>query len=548
MRRHSATGLLRRAAFLGAVAAAIAACSSEPADVPKPGPGPEAPSIPAPTGAQRLTIAQYTNAIHDLFGEDVAVPTALEPDVSLDGFVAIGASASTVSSRGVEQYEDAAFAIAEQVTADQAHRARVVPCAPAKVDDADCAKAFIGALGRRAWRRPLTTAEVDRLGGIVVQAASALGSFDRGVEFGIAALLQSPHFLYRPTVGEPDPVSGLRRYTGWEMATRLSFFLWNSTPDDELLDAAELGVLTDDRGLAEQAQRMLASPRARQGLRNFVTEYLRLDELDDLAKDPVLFTYFSPEVGPAAREETLRGFEHLVFDADADYRDIFTTRTTFVNPKLASMYAVPAPTDEGFGQVELPEGSPRVGLLGQVSLLALYAHPTSSSATLRGKLVRSVLLCGEIPPPPVHVNTARPEPSGAALPLRARVKEHLENAECASCHLQMDPIGLGLENFDAIGRFREKDNGAVIDASGDLDGVHFADARELASAVRNHPALATCFVRHLYEYATSFKQAPDQQQTIEALSYDFKATGHRVRSLMLAIAMSPGFRLASDPQ
>ncbi|MDI3281788.1 DUF1592 domain-containing protein [Polyangium sp. 15x6] len=543
------TTFLSRALLPAALVASLVACSEE---APPPsgglGPRPPMPELAAQTGAQRLTVAQYGNAIRDLFGEDINVPTSIEPDAPLDGFVTLGSSVSTISSRGVEKYEKAAFAIAEQVVADPARKASVLPCAPAGANDLDCAKKFASSLGRRVYRRPLAAAEVDRLGGLLVQAATTLGSFDKGIEFALAAMLQSPNFLYRPQVGEPDPKNpGKRRYTSLEMASKLSFFLWNSIPDEELLAAAEAGKLTEDEGLSEQVVRMIESPRAREGLRAFVTDWLHLGELDALSKDPTVFTYYSPEVGPAAREETLRVFEHLVFDLDADYRDVFLTRTTFVNPKLASMYAVPAPTDEGFGMVEFPEDAPRIGLLGHISVLALHSHPRSTSATLRGKFVREDLLCDGIPPPPVNVNTGLPDPSTEARTLRERIAQHNTDPACRACHMLMDPIGLGLENFDGIGRFRSKETDAVIDPSGNLDGAAFANARELALRIHDNDKVAPCFVRKLYSYATAFEPAKEETATINTLTYDFRAAGHRVKSLLSFIATSPGFRLAHEP-
>lgn len=534
----------RALCLLTASAIALGACS----ETPRPSSTlPPAPLIPAQTGAQRLTVAQYRNAVHDVFGEAIAVPTALEPDTSLEGFDAIGASISAVSPRGVEQYEDAAFKIADQVLASTQGRAAVVPCTPKGTSDKECASAFVTALGRKLWRRALTQDEIATIAQITVDSATTLGDFYEGVSFGMAALLQSPNFLYRAAVGEPDPEHpGKLRYTSAEMASRLSFFLWNGPPDDELLDAAEAGELTDFLGLVKQTQRLLDSPRARRGLRSFVTDWLRLDQLDDLSKDPTIFTYYSPEVGPAAREETLLDFEHLAFDLDGDYRDLFTQSRTFVNPKLASMYQVLAPDPDGFAEVELPADIPRRGLLGHVSVLALYAHPTSSSATLRGKFVRTQLLCGKILPPPVDVNTALPEPSGTTRTLRERVNEHLTDPFCASCHNNMDPIGLGLENFDGIGRYRIEDNGEVIDASGDLDKVGFVDAVSLGVAVRNHPDLAGCFVSKMYEYATSFKETPQEKKSIEYITEEFVSSGHKIKALMLHTVMSPGFRLASE--
>jgi hypothetical protein len=525
--------------------AAIAACADLEST---PAPLPPVPAVAAPSGAQRLSVAQYRNAVHDLFGQNIAVPTALEPDTSLSGFVSIGSAQSAISPRGVEQYEEAAYKIAEQALSSSYQRAALVPCQPAGPADEACARAFVAKLGRRVWRRPLTEQEIAEITAVTTGAGAKLGDFYQGVEFGIAALLQAPSFLYRPAFGEADPASGARRATSYEMASRLSFFLWNSTPDDALLDAADRGELTTDSGVEAAATRMLADVRARAGLRNFVTEHLRLDLLDQLSKDTKIFTYFSPEVGPAAREETLLDFEHAAFDQDGDYRDLFTSRRTFVNPKLASMYEVLAPSADGFAEVELPASVPRRGLLGQVSFLSLYAHPTSSSATLRGKLVRTVLLCGDIPPPPVNVNTALPEPTPDAPTLRDREKAHLSDSFCAGCHLQMDPIGLSLENFDGIGRYRLKDNGTLIDATGELDGTTFSDAVGLAETVRSHPALGPCFVRRMYEYATSFPQDPSERGVIKALAARFEASGYRVKALMKAIAVSPGFRLVGDAQ
>jgi len=505
--------------------------------------GPVGNAIPSVSAAQRLTIAQYRAAIRDVFGPEIVVPPALEPDVAVSGFESIGASQSTISARGVEQYETAAMSIGNQVTKDATLMARVLPCTPTGPGDETCARTFATSTGRRVWRRPLTTDEVTVVAKIVTSSATTLGSFEKGLSFGIASLLQSPNFLYRPAVGETDPErpSG-KRYTGYELATRLSFFLWSSTPDDALLDAAGAGALGTYEGVAREVTRMLASPKAREGLRTFVSQWLRLAELDGLQKDAKLFTYASPDLGPQAREETLRVFEDLVFERDADVREVMITRNTFVNPKLASIYQVPAPDASGFAPIELPSDSPRRGLLGQVAILALYAHPTSSSATLRGKFVREKLLCQPIPAPPVEVNTALPEPTETAKTLRDRIKLHLTQPRCAGCHTYMDPIGLGLENFDGIGRYRTKENGALIDPSGKLDDVAYADAVALGAAIHDHPAFGPCIARKVYQFATGSIADVSEEPTIVALAERFKANGYRMKALFAAIATSPAFR------
>lgn len=538
---------------VGAIALTACKTSSDggteqpPADTPPP----VAPMQAAQTGAQRLSWAQYSNAVHDMLGDDIITPpqTAIEPDVIQDGFASVGSSFATISARGVEQYETASFDIAKQALRDPARRAKLVTCMPAGTSDDVCAKSFLDEVGRRAFRRPLQAEEIAAYVSIAAKAAGSLGDFYQGLEFGLSAILQSPNFLFRTAEGEPHPeLAGKRRYTGYELAARLSFFLWNSIPDDELLDAAASGALHTDEGLQLQAERLLASPRARAGARNFFGEYLGLSKLDSLSKDPKVFVNFSPDLAPAAREETLRDYESLVFDHEGDYRDIFTTNRTFVNARLAALYHVPSPLDVGFAEVLLPEDGPRRGLLGHASILALYAHPTSSSATLRGKFVRTTLLCGKISNPPVNVNTSLPEPSGTTRTLRERVKEHVVDPGCAGCHNRMDPIGLGLENFDGLGEFRRLDNDAPIDPSGDLDGLAYDDAIGLGQALHDHPNIGPCFVRNMFRYATSFAESESDQGTLDALSYEFASSGYRVKELMLAIVMSPAFRLAGDVQ
>ncbi len=531
---------------------ALVACTGEkqPEQAPAPAKqtGPVGPAVPSLSAAQRLTVAQYRNAVRDLFGEEVVVPPALEPDVPLDGLESVGASKSTISARGIEQYEAAALKIGNQVIANPKLLERVLPCKPESLGDAACARTFATTLGRRAWRRPITDAEAKKMVDIVIGSGLTLGGFEKGVAYGISAFLQSPNFLYRPAVGEDDPTRpGNKRYTGYELATRLSFFLWNTTPDDALLDAAEAGTLGTYEGVSKEVDRMLASPKARDGLRNFVSQWLRLGDLDRLSKDAKLFTTYNVELGPMAREETLRVFEDIVFDQDGDVRDVVTTRRTFVTPKLAAMYQVPAPAADGFAPIELPESSPRRGLLGQIAFLALYAHPTSSSATLRGKFVREKLLCVDIPAPPVNVNTALPEPTPDAKTLRQRVKIHLTEPTCAGCHKIMDPIGLGLENFDGIGRYRQTENGAVIDPTGELDGVKFNNPAELAKAIHDARDFPWCIARNVYRFATGQKPGNDESATIDALTERFKSDGYRLKSLLAEVATSPAFRAMGAP-
>ena len=523
----------------------LLACNDAPLDTGERtnGPLPEV-TAGAPT-LRRLTTAQYENALVDLFGEGLVLPASIEPDTQAEGLLSVGAGIASVSPWGVERYEDAALDIAEQVVEGGLD----LPCEPAGSGDADCAEDIVDELGRRIWRRPLTDAEIERLGGVIAWIGEDAGDFDVGLTYGLAAMLQSPHFLYRKEHGTSADGGAL---DGYELATRLSFFLWNTIPDDELLAAAEAGELSTDEGLAAQAQRLLDDDRAADGVRNLFTELYTLYDLDDLDKDPLVFTHASADLGPAAREETLLLVEHLLLRERGDYRDLFSTRRTWLDPRLAALYQVRAPDPDGFGEHEFDKDDGRRGLLGHASILAQYSHATSSSATLRGKFIRDTVLCHEIPAPPGDVDTTIPEADDTSPTLRDRIAIHLEDPTCAGCHQLLDPIGLGLENFDGIGRWRDTENGQTIDASGELDGAAFETAWQLSGEVADHPDLAPCFTEHVYHYAVGRSTAAGERDLTEWLTVEFEIQGHSVPDLMLATVMSPGFRTAgaydSEPE
>jgi hypothetical protein len=531
-----------RATTLLTLCLALAGCEGPDTPVAGGPPRPVTELSPAASALRRLSAAQYTNSIHDIFGADIIVPPAsrLEPDVDSSGYLSVDSSSVTISRRGVAQYEAAAYDIAGQAM-DASRRTRFVTCAPAAPDDSNCARTVLAALGLRLYRRPMTSDELEAATYIATRSAIVLMDFYEGLEFGIALLLQSPSFLFREELGV-DLSDGSRRYSSYEMASRMSHFLWNTTPDEALLDDAASGALSDDAGLAAATERMLLDPRADQGAREFAFEWLGLAGLDDLVKDPTVYTQISPEVGPSAREETLAVVAHF-FRTDQDARELMTTRETFLNRKLASMYVVRAPRED-FGLVTFDEGSPRPGILGHISILALYAHPVSTSPTLRGRFVRERLLCDPIPQPPVGVNTAIPEPSADAPTLRVRLAAHQQVDYCGSCHRRMDGIGLGLEAFDGLGRFRRMENGIPIDASGDLDGRTFDDARELGQVIHDDPRFASCITQQMYRIATGHIETDGERETLRDLRRAFADGGYSLSELMEAIVLSDGFRRA----
>lgn len=511
-------------------------------------PRPDPIGLPYPVAAPqvpRLTSEQFENAVHDLLGPDIVVPGNIEPDLETAGFLQIGAAAATISPRGVEKYEDAAYEITSQYIDDQFREE--LTCTPVGSRDDDCARYVLEPLVRRAFRRPATEEELDVIIGVAGHAGEVLDDFFEGLEFGLSAVLQSPNFLFRAELGSVSTeVDGVNAYDDWELASRLSFLLWNTIPDEELLAAAEAGELMTDDGLLAQTDRLLASPRAREGLLVFFEELYELHTLDDLNKDPNIFPTVAPDLGPAAREETRLVLEDLIFERQADFRDLFTSRETFLNRRLAALYDVRAPVREGFGYTELPEDANRIGLLGHASILALTAHATSTSPTLRGIFVRERILCGVIPPPPSGVDTSIPEATEAAPTLRERVARHLEDEFCAGCHSLMDPLGLALENYDGIGVYRSVENGHEVDPSGHLDGVEFDDLPGLIDILAEDPRVTSCLVQKLNRYANSSIDTREQIEALEGLHIIFAHEGFRVLPLIRSYVLSPAFRTVGE--
>lgn len=505
------------------------------------------PFRPATARMLRLTREQYERSVHDILGNAIFVPRALEPDNNTrgSGFATVESSLGTLSEVGTERYEEAALAVAAQAVETAEARRAWMPCEPTGPQDEACFAQVAAEVGRRLFRRRLADEEVTRYVDLATEAATLLGARDAGAQYILVALLQSPSFLYRAEVGE-DRGDGVRSYTSDEMASRLSYFLWDTTPDEALLDAAERDELVDDDLLAAQVDRMLDDERAAVGVRRFFQELLELDRVEAaiLVKDVDLFEHVDSQLAQSAIEETLRVVEDNVLTRQADVRELFTTRRTFIDRKLASVYGVRAPSIDGFAEYVFPDDSGRAGVLTHVSILALTSHNDRTSATIRGRFVRARLLCTEIPEPPADVETTFPEVTEGAS-LRERLREHRENPVCASCHEITDPIGLGLENFDALGRYRAEDIAGVVDASGELDGTPFIDSAELGQAISTHPDLPLCMTTHLYQAATGHFVEPNEQRLLYELTEHFARSGYRFSSLVREVLLSEGFRTAA---
>ena len=495
---------------------------------------------------RRLTEAQYRNAIADIFGPDIQYAGRLDPLVRpAHGLEVAGVSRISVSAAGLEQFVRMARAIASQVV-DEQHRGTLVACPSNVVDRADdaCAAEFFRRIGRLLFRRPLSTEDIQALVAASHEGTRLSGSFHTGLALALETMLVSPRFLFdidttEPHVARPDT----RQLDAYSKASRLSFFLWNTTPDQDLLDAAARGDLHTAQGLATQVNRLLASPRVESTVRTLFTDMLGFDRIEDLAKDALIYPQFTRNVKAAMPEQTLRTIVDLLLTENGDFRDLLTTRRTFMTRALGVVYRLPVSEGDEWIPYEFPEDSQRAGILTQMSFLAAFSHDGRSSATLRGKAIRELLLCQPVPDPPANVNFSLVEDTTSTErpTARDRLTPHRNSRSCASCHRIMDPIGLSLENFDGVGAYRIEENGATIDASGELDGVAFDNPVALGRAVSAHPALPACFVNRLSEYAVRRSLTAADTAWVTDLTTGFAGSEYRLRDLLRAIATSDAF-------
>ena len=500
----------------------------------------------------RLTAEQYRNSIRDIFGDSIEITgNAIAAGVREAGLMAVGGRRLTLSSSEVESYEVLALDIAGQVMSPS-RRNTLIPCRPENenVFDGDCAREFISTVGFHLFRRPLSEYEIGSYSAMASKATESLGGFYIGLQAALVGMMVSPDFLFRIERSVPSQETpGIRHLDAWSRASRLSFFLWNTTPSPALLQAAESGELMFEAGLDEQVQKMIASPRVEDGLRAFFSDMLAFDRFDTLDIDTTLYPKFTKNVEDEAREQTLRTIADHLLEQDVDYRDLFDSRKTFLTPALAALYGVPISIRQEMGGLvpwvpyEYPEDHIRVGLLGQATFLSLFSHPGASSPTLRGKAVREHLLCQTIPPPPgdVDFSLVRDTDNPEFRTARDRLTEHRNNPTCAGCHTLMDPIGLALEIFDASGVFRNMENGALIDTSGQWLGQEYSDVRELTLMLKKDPTLTSCLVQRAYNYGTAREPTPSEVQWLNSTHSQLRQEGVYWRELLQRISENPDF-------
>ncbi len=552
------SGLFRRRASFFAITAAIAAAActgfieapggSDGSSSAKPGPGTEPGVVNTAyplTAVRTLTRAQYENSVRHLLGAEVPLPESLPGDPAVaDGFelTGIGTSKHKLTNLAVRQYEGAALELAEYMFADASRREAFVGCSPSSATDA-CVDSFLTSFGRRVFRRALSPEELTRFAGIAVAGEKSLDVWE-GLSFATAALLQSPHFLYRVELGETDPNDNSRlRLSPAALASRLSFLLWNSPPDDALLDSAESGALSDPEELESQTARLLASPKATESLGAFLDEWLGLNDLDGLGKDSSVFPEFTPSLAQAMKVEAQMVLRNLA-TSDVSFLDLFTTRQTYVNAELAGVYGLSGNFGSAHSAANLPTTGQRAGFLTMGAFLATNARATRTSPTMRGTFIMERLLCEHIAPPPPGVEANPPSAQGSDYQTMRDWLEgkHQNEPVCASCHEQMDPPGFALEHFDGMGSFRETDYGLTIDATGAFGDVSYDGALELGEVLNADPRTAACVVTMLFRHALGQDAKDEQQWLVSALTASFQQGAHRFEPLVRALVRSEAFR------
>ncbi len=422
-------------------------------------------------------------------------------------------------------------------------RDRLITCDPATAGEAACAREILGAFGRNAWRRPLGDDELTRLVALVEQARAEGDDFEAGIALALRAILLSPHFLYRV---ELDPAPEAHPLTDHELAARLSYFLWSSTPDAELLDAADTGRLGDPDEIERQVTRMLADPRAQALVDNFAGQWLYTRAMDDVAPDYATFPAFDDELRASMREETRLFFQEFV-RSERSMLDMLDAGFTYVDDRLARHYGMDGIAGEpvggtAFRRVDLPPASGRVGLLTQGSVLTVTSFPRRTSPVKRGKWVLEQLLCEPPPPPPPGVENNIGDGVDPNASLRERLEQHRANPDCAACHDALDPLGFGLDHFDGIGQWRETDGPHAIDATGILPGGRqFQGAAELSALLKGDPQVPRCMTRQLFTYALGRGIENGERCMLQDVETAFREGGYRFAALAHAIAKSPAF-------
>ncbi|HEX3697907.1 MAG TPA: DUF1592 domain-containing protein [Polyangia bacterium] len=456
------------------------------------------------TPLRRLTNAEYLNTVSDLLGDISSLNLDFAVELTTENFPFLdNAAAQETPPQLASQYLSAAEKIAADTVANRL--SKVLMCDPAAVGEQACAQTFISSFATKAFRRPVDADQTTALLSVWQVGRDTGGNFNSGVEAVITAVLQMPEFLYRFELSPPVAGKSLIPLDGWDMATRLSYLLWNSGPDGVLLAAAQAGKLQTPADISAQVTRMLGQPRAHEMVLRFHDQWLQLDAINSLEKDPMEFPKFSLAVAAAMQQEVRSLVDDVVFQGDGKVAGLFTAPYTFLNDALGTFYGIKgqSPTFARVDQAALGM-RPASGILTAGGLLAANANRNLTSPTKRGIFVREALLCETLPPPPPNANITPPVAQPNQTRRQAMIN-HVTDPTCAACHVMMDQIGFGFEGFDASGAWRTIDNGQPVDASGnviasDVAGT-FNGPVELGAKLATSDEAVSCAATQWFRFA-----------------------------------------------
>jgi hypothetical protein len=482
---------------------------------------------PGRVTARRLNRAEYDNTVRELLGTELRLAHDFPSDDRAFGFDNV-ADALSVSSAHVELLEQATWTLVDDLFAR--HDTRVLSCTPDHDDPTPCVREIVRTVVPRAWRRPIDEATEDRF---VAQAEAAIASgasVDDALRAVLATVMLSPQFLFRIERNADEP--GIHPLDDFEVASRLSYFLWSSMPDDELFEAAANGELGDPDEVAAQVRRMLDDPRARALTDDFAGQWLAIRGIDDLLKDAYRYPAYDDALAAAMKAEMKALFERLL-DEGRPIHDLLVADTGIVDARLAEHYDL-----EGSGEIAWGD-APRGGLLTTAGFLSVHSFPFTTSPVRRGRFVLEQLLCQPMGSPPPGIEMSAPSSQAGKQDESAL---RLENPQCAGCHAQMDPIGFGFEHYDPTGRWIAENDGEPIDAQGSFMGEPFASVNELAQRVADDPRFVRCAVQRTLGYALGRGVDGADGEAIDAITAAFVEADYDTRELFVLVATSTAFR------
>ncbi len=492
---------------------------------------------PVRVGLQRLTRAEYNRTVRDLFGVTSAPADSFPPDSSTGGFDN-NASSLTISPQLASLLLDAAETVAAEAIANDT--GQIIACDPA--DDSDCARDTLRALALRVYRRPATESELDDLMVLVDFAAAEGDTFTDGIEYALQAMLMAPQFLYRSVPAnsmnllEEGNVVALDDYA---LASRLSYFLWGSTPDDALLASAGAGRLLEDEGLREQFDRMLDDPRSEALYDSFFSQWMQLGKLESASPDPDAYPAYGEDLRDDMLEETRRFWEDLR-ERDGSVLELLTGTQTFANDELAALYGIDGITGSQLVPVQT-DPDQRAGVLTMPAILTMTSSPLEPNIVWRGVWVAETLLCATPPPPPEGIPPA-PEPTPGETE-RERLERHRADPQCASCHTLIDPLGFGLEHYGVLGQWRDDDHGEPIDDLGTLpDGSEFEGGVQLAQTLAEGEDFRECVTEKLMTYALGRTLGGADQCTVSSIGEATVTPDTSISDLLWAVVRSDAFQ------